>query len=58
MRHSGHPGLEKVRVRVYLASAEEQAAIHRLRHEMLATSPLVHTFQAAIQLELKLQVVV
>jgi hypothetical protein len=55
---TGHPGLEKVRVRVYVASPEEQAAIHRLWHEMLATSPLVHTFQAAIQLELKLQVVV
>jgi hypothetical protein len=33
-------------------------AIQRLWQEMLATSPLVHTFQAAIQLELKLQVVV
>ncbi len=55
---SGHPGLEKVRVRVYLASSEEETAIHRLWHEMLATSPLVHTFQAAIQLELTLQVVV
>ena len=55
---SGHPGLEKVRVRVYLASSEEETAIHRLWHEMLATSPLVHTFQAAIQFELTLQVVV
>jgi OsmC-like protein len=54
---TGHPGLEKVQIQVYLASPEEEAVIHRLWHEMLATSPLVHTFQAAIQLELKLQVV-
>jgi OsmC-like protein len=55
---TGHPGLEKVRVRVHLASPEEEAAIDRLWHEMLATSPLVHTFKAALQLELKLQVMV
>jgi hypothetical protein len=55
---AGHPGLEKVRVRVYVASSSDEVAIQRLWQEMLATSPLVHTFQAAIQLELKLQVVV
>jgi hypothetical protein len=55
---SGHPGLQKVRVRVYVASPEEEAAVQRLWQEMLATSPLVRTFQAAIQLELRLQVVV
>jgi hypothetical protein len=54
---SGHPGLEKVRVRVYLASPAEEMVIHQLWHEMLATSPLVHTFKAASQLELTLQVV-
>jgi hypothetical protein len=55
---TGHPGLQKVRVRVYVASPEEEAAVQRLWQEMLATSPLVRTFQAAIQLELRLQVVV
>ena len=55
---TGHAGLEKVWVRVYLASSEAEATIQRLWQEMLATSPLVHTFQAAIQLELKLQVIV
>src|SRR5688572_15798815 len=50
---SGHPGLQKVRVRVYVASPEEEAAVQRLWQEMLATSPLVRTFQAAIQLELR-----
>ncbi len=54
---AGHPGLGKVRVKVYLASSEEEAAIQRLWQEMLATSPLVRTFQAAVQLELSLQIV-
>ena len=36
---TGHPGLEKVRVRVYLAPPEEEAAIRCLWHGMLATSP-------------------
>lgn len=55
---TGHPGLENVRIRVYLASPEEEATVQRLWQEMLATSPLVRTFQAAIQLELSLQVIV
>jgi hypothetical protein len=55
---TGHPGLEKVRIRVYVASPEEEAALQRLWQEMLATSPLVRTFQAAIQLELSLQMIV
>jgi hypothetical protein len=54
----GHPGLEKVRVKVYLASSEVEAAIQGLWQEMLITSPLVRTFQAAIELELSLQMVV
>ena len=54
---TGHPGLETVRVRVYLASLEDETVIQRLWQEVLARSPLVHTFQAAIQLELKLQTV-
>jgi OsmC-like protein len=55
---TGHPGLENVCIRVYLASPEEEATIQRLWQEMLATSPLVRTFQAAIQLELSMQVIV
>lgn len=54
----GHPGLERVRVRVYLASPEAEAAVQRLWQEVLITSPLVRTFQAALQLDLSLQVVV
>jgi hypothetical protein len=54
---SGHPGLEKVRVTVYVASPEPEAAVQRLWQELLTASPLVCTFRAALQLELTLQVV-
>ncbi len=54
---SGHPGLEKVGVKVYLATFEAEAEVRRLWQDMLATSPLVRTFQSAIRLELDLQVV-
>jgi OsmC-like protein len=54
---TGHPGVEKVCVKVYVASPEPEEAIQRLWREILATSPLVRTFQAAIQLELSLRVV-
>jgi hypothetical protein len=55
---TGHPGLQKVHVKVYVASIEEEATIQRLWQETLATSPLVCTFQAAIQLDLRLQLVI
>jgi hypothetical protein len=54
----GHPGLEKVSVKVYVASLEAEAEIQRLWQEMLARSPLVWTFQSAIQFELHMQVVI
>ena len=52
---TGHPGLQTARIKVYVASSEEETAIYRLWDEMLATSPLVHTLRAAVQLELSLQ---
>jgi hypothetical protein len=54
---TGHPGLEKVRLKVFLASPEAEGAVRRLWQEMLSTSPLVRTFQGAIQLDLSLQLV-
>jgi OsmC-like protein len=55
---TGHPGLENVRIKVYLASPETETVLQHLWQEVLIISPLVRTFQAAIQLELSLQVVV
>jgi hypothetical protein len=48
---TGHPRLEKIRIKVYLASPEAEATIQRLWQETLATSSLVRMFQASIQLE-------
>jgi hypothetical protein len=53
---SGHPGVEKVSIKVYVASLAEETAIQHLWQEVLARSPLVRTFRHAVQLELILQV--
>jgi uncharacterized OsmC-like protein len=53
---SGHSGLDKVRVKVYAASIAAEEEVWRIWQEMLAKSPLVRTFQSAIQLELSLKV--
>src|SRR5918992_800700 len=44
----GHPGLETVRVKVYVSSTEVKEEIQRIWNEMLEKSPLVRTFQSAI----------
>jgi len=54
---SGHPGLEQVSVKVYVASLAAAEEIQRVWQEMLDKSPLVRTFQPAIRFELSLQVV-
>jgi hypothetical protein len=54
---SGHPGLERVSVKVYVASLDTEEAIRRVWQEMLDKSPLVRTFQPVIRFELSLQVV-
>jgi hypothetical protein len=54
---SGHPGLEQVSVKVYIASLATQEEIQRVWQEMLDKSPLVRTFQSAIRFELSMQVV-
>ena len=54
---SGHPGLERVSVKVYVASIAAEEEVRRVWQEMLDKSPLVRTFQPAIRFELSLQVV-
>ena len=54
---SGHPGLEQVSVKVYVASIAAEEEVRRIWQEMLDRSPLVRTFQPAIRFELSLQVV-
>jgi hypothetical protein len=55
---NGHPGLEQVQVKVYVASFAAPEDIQRLWQEMLQRSPLLRTFQPLIQLELSLQVII
>ena len=54
---SGHPGLERVSVKVYIASLATEEEIRRVWQEMLARSPLVQTFQPVIRFELSMQIV-
>ncbi|MFN4258335.1 MAG: OsmC family protein [Gemmataceae bacterium] len=54
---TGHPGLRRVAVKVFvstLASEEETQAVWR---ETLAGSPLVHTLRPTVNLELQLKIV-
>lgn len=53
---SGHPGLERVSVKVYVASLAAEEEIRRVWQEVLDRSPLVRTFQPAMRFELSLQV--
>jgi hypothetical protein len=54
---SGHPGLERVQVKVYVASFASEEEVQRVWQEMLDRSPLVRTFQPAIRFEISLQVI-
>lgn len=52
----GHPGLERVTVKVYVSSLEPEERIQEVWQELLARSPLVRTFQPAMQFDVHLQV--
>jgi len=53
---AGHPGIERIRLKLYVASAEPHAAIERVWREAQELSPLTRTFQAALTLELEIVV--
>ena len=50
----GHPGVEKVQVKVYVTSDETHEQVAEAWNEVLERSPLVHTFRSALDLELKI----
>ncbi len=52
----GHPGLERVGVKVYVSSLAPLADVERVWQETLEKSPLVRTFQPLMSLELSLKV--
>ena len=53
----GHPGLERMKVRVYVSSTEAEERVRKVWQEMLAKSPLVRTLKPALDLELSMKVI-
>lgn len=54
----GHPGLQRVGIKVYISSLATEERIHQVWEETLAHSPMVHTFKDAIDLQLEFQVTI
>ena len=52
---SGHPGLEQASVRLYAAS-DDEAGVRRVWEEVLEQSPMVHTLQHSVRLDLTLNI--
>ena len=53
----GHPGIERIRITVYVSSLESPARLLELWEESLRASPLLQTFRAACTVELKVAIV-
>lgn len=54
---NGHPGLQRVTATVYVSSMAAPRDMERIWGEMLERSPLFHTFQPLLDLELNLKTV-
>jgi uncharacterized OsmC-like protein len=48
----GHAGFSTIRVKVDLATDADPAAVAKLHHQVAATSPVGHTLQAAVPVEI------
>jgi hypothetical protein len=55
---SGHPGLSRARVKLYVSSLDPEEALRSVWRETLDRSPLACTLRDSVQLELTLQRVV
>ena len=53
----GHPGIERIHVKVYVSSSESEIELDRLWQEVLGSSPLLRTLQGSTKVEVELQVV-
>ncbi len=51
---TGHPGIEKVTIRVYVNSQEDRKELRSVWEEVLDRSPLVRTFKGTIKMEIGL----
>lgn len=54
----GHPGLERIQVKMYVSSFHEKKEVETLWAEMLRTSPLVQTFMPALDFKIELKVTI
>lgn len=52
----GHPGIERIDGTLYVAADADELALAELWRETLLRSPLYNTFNAAIELSLRLEV--
>ena len=50
----GHPGLARIHVKVYASSGEEEETVRALWKQTLERSPLVHTLERVVRLDLEL----
>ena len=53
---TGHPGLARANVKVYVNSLDPEAAVRAAWEETLERSPLVRTLGASVRLDLTLQI--
>ena len=53
----GHPGLEKLTIKVYVSSAENEEKVKLVWDETLRRSPLLNTLGTTINMELSIRVV-
>lgn len=53
---TGHPGIERVEVRVFVSSLEDEDVVRKVWEELLDKSPLVRTLKGAIKLELTIKI--
>jgi uncharacterized OsmC-like protein len=54
----GHPGLEKISIKVFVSSDEPEEEVQRVWEEVLEKSPLIHTFQSVVNLDLSMKMVI
>ncbi len=53
---TGHPGIERISIKLYVSSPEAEAVLREVWAELLETSSLLWTFRKATQVDLVLQV--
>ena len=52
---TGHPGIDLIKIRIYVTSFDEPEAIEQLWTEVQSRSTLLHTFRRAAKVEINFQ---